>query len=73
MPSYKTKQTDENGKPKYQEVCYPVTKEFRDKLYKEIISAYEWELQQKKNNNNQRGGQNQAGRQNDYDRRSSLH
>ena len=61
MPSYKTKQTDENGKPKYQEVCYPVTKEFRDKLYKEIISSYEWELQQqKKNNNNQRGGQEQV-------------
>ena len=58
---------DENGKLKYQEVCYPVTKEFRDKLYKEIISAYEWELQQqKKNNNNQRGEQNKAGRQNGY-------
>ena len=67
MPSYKTKQTDENGKAKYQEVCYPVTKEFRDKLYKEIISAYEWELQQQmKNNNNQRGGQNKDGRQNSY-------
>ena len=73
MPSYKTKQNDENGKPKYQEVCYPVTKAFRDKLYKEIISSYEWEVQQqKKNNNNQLGGQKQTGRQNDYDRRSSL-
>ena len=72
MPSYKTKQTDENGKPKYQEVCYPVTKEFRDKLYKEIISSYEWEVQQKKKNTNQRGGRNQTGRQNDYDRKSSF-
>ena len=47
MPSYKTKQTDEHGKPIYQEVCYPVTKEFREKLYKEIISTYEWELHQR--------------------------
>ena len=65
MPSYKTKQTDENDKPKYQEVCYPVTKEFRDKLYKEIISVYEWELQQqKKQNNIPRGKQNRDGRNN---------
>lgn len=49
MPSYKTKQTDENGKPVYQEVCYPVTKEFREKLYKEIISAYQWEVNKQKN------------------------
>ena len=31
MPSYKTKQTDEHGKAVYQDVCYPVTKEFREK------------------------------------------
>lgn len=29
MPSYKTKQKDEQGKAVYQDVCYPVTKEFR--------------------------------------------
>lgn len=51
MPSYKTKQTDEHGKPVYQEVCYPVTKEFREKLYKEILSTYEWELHQQNNKN----------------------
>ena len=27
MPSYKTKQVDEQGKPIYQDVCYPVTKD----------------------------------------------
>ena len=37
MPSYKTKQVDEQGKPIYQDVCYPVTKDFREKLYNEII------------------------------------
>ena len=41
MPSYKTKQVDEQGKPIYQDVCYPVTKDFRERLYKEIISEYE--------------------------------
>ena len=41
MPSYKTKQTDVHSKPVYQDVCYPVTKEFREKLYSEIVSQYE--------------------------------
>lgn len=41
MPSYKTKQTDEQGKTVYQDVCYPVTKEFCEKLYSEIVSQYE--------------------------------
>lgn len=40
MPSYKTKQKDENGKDIYQDICYPVTKEFREKLYLEIERAY---------------------------------
>ena len=41
MPSYKTKQIDEQGKAIYQDVCYPVTKEFREKLYAEIVREYE--------------------------------
>jgi len=41
MPSYRTKQVDENQKPVYQDVCYPVTKEFREKLYGELISSYQ--------------------------------
>lgn len=40
MPSYKTKQKDEQGKAIYQDVCYPVTKKFREVLYGEIISLY---------------------------------
>lgn len=43
MPSYKTKQTDEQGKAIYQDVCYPVTKEFRENLYGEIIETYKEE------------------------------
>lgn len=41
MPSYKTKQIDEQGKAIYYDVCYPVTKEFREKLYGEIVREYE--------------------------------
>lgn len=41
MPSYKTKQIGENNKPIYQDICYPVTKEFREKLYTGIVSEYE--------------------------------
>lgn len=41
MPSYKTKQTDEQGKAVYQDVCYPVTKQFREKLYAEIVNRHE--------------------------------
>ena len=41
MPAYKTKQNDEEGRPIYQSVCYPVTKEFREKLYDEIVREYE--------------------------------
>lgn len=49
MPSYKTKQTDEQGKAVYQDVCYPVTKEFREKLYAEIVSQYEKAKEQNAN------------------------
>lgn len=49
MPSYKTKQIDEQGKAIYHDVCYPVTKEFREKLYTEIVKEYE--LVKEKNQN----------------------
>lgn len=41
MPSFKTKQTDEHNKPIYQDICYPITKEFRENLYGTIIEEYE--------------------------------
>ena len=46
MPAYKTKQIDEQGKAIYQDVCYPVTKEFREKLYGQVIVEYENSKQQ---------------------------
>ncbi len=43
MPSYKAKQSGKDGKPQYQDVCFPVTKEFREKLYDTILEAYKQE------------------------------
>ena len=40
MPSYKTKKLDEAGKAVYQDICYPVTKDFRDKLFSAVLDAY---------------------------------
>lgn len=41
MPSYKTKQTDEQGKAVYKDVCYPISAKFREKLHGAILNAYE--------------------------------
>lgn len=43
MPSYKTKQTDKEGKVVYQDICFPITKEFRERLYGEIVETYKEE------------------------------
>lgn len=45
MPSYMVKQNGKDGKPKYQDICFPVTKKFRKKLYNSILESYkkEWE------------------------------
>lgn len=73
MPSYKSKQIDEHGKPVYQEVCYPVTKEFREKLYQEIISTYVWEVQQREEKNRKQDhGHQQVQRQTSYDGKTSF-
>lgn len=46
MPSYKTKQIDGNGRNVYKDVCFPITKEFREKLNSVIMQGFE---QAKKN------------------------
>ncbi len=55
MPSYKTSQIDENGKPIYQDVCFPITKEFREKLYGDIIETYEREMKKRQEQSQQPG------------------
>lgn len=41
MPSYKTKELDENQKPVYKDYAHPVTAEFRTVLYDAILQEYE--------------------------------
>ena len=41
MPNYKTKKVFEDNRPVYQDICYPVTREFRDKLYGQILETYQ--------------------------------
>lgn len=41
MPSYLAKQKGKEDKPQYQDVCFPVTKEFREKLCSAVIDCYE--------------------------------
>ena len=40
MPSYKTKQIDENGKDVYKDICFPVTKDFRERLFNAVLTSY---------------------------------
>ena len=47
MPSYKTKEVDENNKPVYRDVCYPVTKEFREQLYGSILETYRLDMEKR--------------------------
>lgn len=48
MPSYRSSQTDEHGKPVYKDFCNPVTAKFREKLYGDIISTYQQAKEQQK-------------------------
>lgn len=45
MPSYKTNQNDEKGKPVYKDICHPVTAKFREKLNGAILQEYEKALE----------------------------
>lgn len=41
MPRYKTNEKDENQKDVYQDICNPITKEFREQLYGDVLKAFE--------------------------------
>ncbi|SEQ42986.1 SpoVG family protein [Butyrivibrio sp. TB] len=41
MPSFKTKTVDEEGNPIFKDIAFPITKEFREELYKRIKESYE--------------------------------
>lgn len=54
MPSYKTKQTDEQGKSIYQDICFPLTKEFREQLYGAVRKSFE-ESKEKQKSGDEKG------------------
>lgn len=43
MPNFRTSKVSRENKPVYQDICFPVTKEFREKLYDEILGCYQQE------------------------------
>lgn len=45
MPSHKTGNTDKNGKMIYVDICYPVTKGFREKINTAVLKTYQKEKQ----------------------------
>lgn len=49
MPSYMVKQNGKDGKSQYQDVCFPVTKEFREKLYDALMDCYKQEKEKAMN------------------------
>lgn len=48
MPSYKSKQLDDQGKAVYKDICNPVSGKFHDKLYGSILKSYEQAKEQSK-------------------------
>ena len=45
MPDYKTGRLDDNGKDVYQDIAYPVTRQFREELYEEIVKEFDAVMQ----------------------------
>lgn len=46
MPDYKTGRLDDNGKDIYQDIAYPVTRQFRQELYDEIVKKFNFAMEQ---------------------------
>ena len=40
MPDYKTGKLDDSGKDIYQDIAYPVTRQFRQELYDEVVKEF---------------------------------
>ena len=46
MPDYKTGRLDDSGKDVYQDIAYPVTRQFRQELYDEIVKEFNAVMEQ---------------------------
>lgn len=70
MPSYMARQAVGNSPARYQDICYPVTKEFREKVYTEILDTYKKEKEKVKGVHEQsRAGNPRNARNSSTDRR----
>ncbi len=50
MPSYKTNQLNEQGKPLYKDICHPVTAKFKAKLENALLQEYVTAKEQARDN-----------------------
>ena len=41
MPCFKSKTVDKDGNPVFKDIAFPITKEFREELYKQVLDSYE--------------------------------
>lgn len=46
MPDYKTGRLDDNGQDVYQDIAYPVTRQFWQELYDEIVKEFNAVMEQ---------------------------
>lgn len=46
MPDYKTGKLDDAGKDIYQDIAYPVTRQFRQELYDEVVKEFKTVMEQ---------------------------
>lgn len=46
MPDYKTGKLDDTGKDIYQDIAYPVTRQFRQELYDEVVKEFHAVMEQ---------------------------
>lgn len=51
MPDYKTGRLDDKGKDVYQDIAYPVTRQFRQELYDAIVREFHAVMEQEETGN----------------------
>ena len=55
MPDYKTGRLDDAGKDIYQDIAYPVTRQFRQELYDEIVKEFHAVMEQERQQTGEMG------------------
>lgn len=57
MPGYKTNQKDEQGKDIFRDLCFPVTAEFRTKMFDAVLADYEIKMKEQAESRNENNGE----------------